>query len=137
MGSWSGSPRSAGNHLETYAHRPDAPRGRVRHARRMPTDRYRVLIGGGGVAALEALLGLGELAGDRVDVELITPRDTYVDRPLAVAEPFGATKAQSFELRDIAEDRGARLRLDGLEEVDPGARRVITHSGAELEYDEL
>ena len=103
----------------------------------MTTDGFRVLIAGGGVAALEALLGLSELAGDRVDLELLSPRDEYVDRPLAVAEPFGVGKAQRFDLNAIARDRGASLRLDGLEEVDPASRRAVTRGGAELEYDAL
>ncbi len=103
----------------------------------MATPRSRVVIAGGGVAALETLLGLSELAGDRVDMELLSPRDRYVDRPLAVAEPFGLAESQSFDLNAIANDRGARLRLDGLQEVDPVARRIVTHQGAELEYDVL
>jgi|SRR5215211_7811669 len=103
----------------------------------MKTQRSRLLIAGGGVAALEALLGLTELAGDRVDLELLAPRDKYVDRPVAVAEPFGIAKAQSFDLRAIAQDRGARLRLDGLQEVDPASKRIITRNGAELDYDAL
>lgn len=37
------------------------------------TPRFRVLIAGGGVAALEALLALRELAGDRVAPMLFAP----------------------------------------------------------------
>jgi sulfide:quinone oxidoreductase len=103
----------------------------------MRSHRHRVLIAGGGVAALEALLGLSEIAGDRVEIELLSPRDTYVDRPLAVAEPFGLGEAQSFDVSAIAADRGAHLRVDGLEAIDPAARRVVTHGGAELGYDAL
>lgn len=39
--------------------------------------RYRVLVVGGGVA--EAVLALRELAGDRVDVELIAPEHRFFD----------------------------------------------------------
>ena len=44
-----------------------------------------VIIAGGGVAGLEALLALHELAGPRVNVELLAPEHDFVYRPLAVA----------------------------------------------------
>ncbi len=50
----------------------------------------RVVIAGGGVAALEALLALGELAPGLVSAELIAPESEFTYRPLAVTEPFGA-----------------------------------------------
>ena len=52
-------------------------------------SRMRVLIAGGGVAALEAMLALRALAADRVSVVLVAPDREFVYRPLAVAEPFG------------------------------------------------
>ena len=48
----------------------------------------RVLIAGGGVAALEAALALRALAEDRVRVELLAPETQFWYRPLAVAD-FG------------------------------------------------
>ena len=44
---------------------------------------------GGGVAAIEALLGLRALLGLAPHVELIAPNRRFVYEPLAVAEPFG------------------------------------------------
>jgi sulfide:quinone oxidoreductase len=38
----------------------------------------RVLIAGGGVAAIEALLALRDLAGDHVDIELLAPERYFV-----------------------------------------------------------
>ena len=61
-------------------------------------ERFRVLIAGGGVAALEGLLALRELLGERVDVELIAPGDEYVYRQIAVAEPFSAGEATHLDL---------------------------------------
>ena len=55
----------------------------------------RVVIAGGGVAGLEAMLALRELAGDRVDIELLSPSDEFVYRPMLVAEPFGSGCARS------------------------------------------
>jgi hypothetical protein len=80
-------------------------------------DPLRVLIAGGGVAALEALLALRDLAGDRVTVELLSPRPALEYRPLAVAEPFGISRSRSYELEPIARDQGATLRHGALAEV--------------------
>ena len=48
---------------------------------------FRVLIAGGGVAGLEAMLALRELAGDRVQMTVLAPNEHFVYRPLAVREP--------------------------------------------------
>src|SRR4051812_42839041 len=47
-----------------------------------------VVIVGGGVAGLEALLGLRAMAEDRVQLTLVAPEPDFSYRPLAVAEPF-------------------------------------------------
>ena len=54
---------------------------------RSPT---RVLIGGGGIGALEGLLALQHLAGDRVEIAVLTAVRFLTYRALSVAEPFGA-----------------------------------------------
>jgi sulfide:quinone oxidoreductase len=54
----------------------------------MPRTPPNVVIAGGGVAGLEALLALRALAADRVDLTLIAPDDHFAYRPLAVAQPF-------------------------------------------------
>ena len=48
-----------------------------------------VVIVGGGVAALEALIALRALVGDLVAVTLVSQDEWFVDRPATVAEPFG------------------------------------------------
>ena len=53
-----------------------------------PKSTTRVLVAGGGVAALEAALAMRALAEDRVSVELLAPEPQFWYRPLAVAEPF-------------------------------------------------
>ena len=65
-----------------------------------------LLIVGGGPAALEAVLAVQRLAGDRVDITLLSDRDEFVYRPVAVAEPFGLASAQRFSLARLARDRG-------------------------------
>ena len=96
----------------------------------------RVVIAGGGVAALEAALALQDLAPELADVELIAPEEEFVYRPLAVAEPFLVGEVRRFPLRTLAEAAGATLRQSIVTAVDPGARLVLTADG-DVEYDAL
>jgi sulfide:quinone oxidoreductase len=97
----------------------------------------RVLIAGGGVAGLEALLALRALAGDLVDLELLAPEPAFWYRPLAVAEPFDAGRAHHFELAAIAASASASFTLGQLASVDADARTARTSQGAEIGYDAL
>ena len=47
-----------------------------------------VVIVGGGVAGLETLLALDDLAGERVALTLVAPQPDFVYKPLLVEEPF-------------------------------------------------
>ena len=97
----------------------------------------RVLIAGGGVAGLEALLALRDLAGDRVQLTLLSPEDEFVYRPMAIAEPFGRGRADRHPLADIASDVDAELIKAALAEVDAGGRIAVTGTGQRLSYDAL
>jgi sulfide:quinone oxidoreductase len=97
----------------------------------------RVLVAGGGVAGLEALLALRDMAADRVDVTLLSPQDDFVYRPLAVAEPFSMGHVHRFPLRQLADDLGVRLVHGSLERVDAEDQRVITAGGEELGFEAL
>ncbi len=96
-----------------------------------------VLIVGGGVAALEAVLALEALAGARVRMELLTPADEFVFRPLLVGEPFDRTEARHVPLGELLAGRPVHHVRDGLAAVDAAARRVRTTSGADRGYDAL
>jgi sulfide:quinone oxidoreductase len=96
-----------------------------------------VVVAGGGVAGLEALLALHELAGPRVRVELLAPEREFVYRPLAVAEPFGLAHPARIELAELAGRHGARHRRDSLASVDAPRRALHTGSGRVMHYDAL
>ena len=98
---------------------------------------FRVVICGGGIAAVEGLLRLRRLAGDSVDIELIAPNDELVYRPMAVREPFAAGPARRYPLGPIARDAGADWAQDSLSWVEPDARVVHTAEGRRVEYDAL
>lgn len=100
-------------------------------------DRYRVLIAGGGVAALEAMVALRTLAEDRVDIELLAPDRDFYYRPLAVTEPFGTGEALRFDIRALATGCGTRHRLGSLAAVSADKHRATTGHGDPLHYDSL
>ncbi len=99
--------------------------------------RVRVLVAGGGVAALEALLALRALAGHLVSVTLLAPEPELVYRPVTVAEAFGRAEARSYQIADIVSDQHVEHVQDSLAHVDPEARTVATGSGARIPFDAL
>jgi sulfide:quinone oxidoreductase len=66
-----------------------------------------VLIAGGGVAGLETLLASRALAGDRVDVTLLAPELTFVNRSMAVEQQFKVQRARGLRLARISAARRA------------------------------
>jgi sulfide:quinone oxidoreductase len=98
---------------------------------------FKVMIAGGGVAALEAALGMRGLAGDRVAVTLLSPRAEFVYRPAAVLEPFAGKPAARLPLAEFAADAGVTLIQDRLESVDSRRRVVLSGGREELPYDAL
>lgn len=117
-------------HQDGLGHR----NGRGRNGRR---PAKRVLIAGGGVAALEAMLALRSLAENRLEVELLAPQRDFVYRPLAVAEPFGLGSVRRFDLAALADGVGAAYRADALEAVEPAQRVIRTRAGRGLTYEAL
>ena len=99
----------------------------------MPT----IVIAGGGIAGLEALIAFHGHLGSTVDIELLEANTDLVERQRSVSEPFGGGPARRFDLVRIAADHGAHLRPDRLASVDTEARRVRTVRGDTLDYDAL
>jgi sulfide:quinone oxidoreductase len=97
----------------------------------------RVVVAGGGIAALELMLALRALAGARVEVTLLTAAPLLTPRAMSVAEPFERGGAQSYEWTQIAHDQHADVVFDKLVAVDTDARVAHTHDGRRLRYDVL
>jgi sulfide:quinone oxidoreductase len=103
-----------------------------------PDERPRVLIAGGGVAALEACLLLRDhVAADDVDIEILTPAQHFTYRPLSVLEPVGGPRTWSMPLVRFASDQDAEVVHDELSAVHPDERTITTTAGAERRYDLL
>jgi sulfide:quinone oxidoreductase len=94
-----------------------------------------VVIAGGGIGALEGLLALQKLAGERVRISVIGPSASLAYRALSVAEPFGADPAPQLAWAEIARDRGVRWIQDAVTRVRPGAVDVC--EGPSIGYDAL
>jgi sulfide:quinone oxidoreductase len=98
---------------------------------------HRVVIAGGGVAGLEALLALRALARDRVELTLVSPTPDFVYRPLAVAEPFALGAARKTPLADAARTAAATFVQAPLSGVDVAGQTVLLGDGETLAYDAL
>jgi sulfide:quinone oxidoreductase len=96
-----------------------------------------VLIAGGGVAALEAALALEDLAGERAEVTICSPRPNFVYRPYAVGVPYGLSRVATYDLEPLAAAAGARYRCDSIASIDPEARLAVTHDGESIPYGDL
>ena len=97
----------------------------------------KVLVAGGGIAALELLLALRVLAGPQVPITLLTASPQLRPRAMTVAEPFGRGGGQEYDWAQITGEQGIDLVLDALVAVDVEQRIVFTHSGRRLPYDIL
>jgi sulfide:quinone oxidoreductase len=96
-----------------------------------------VLIAGGGVAGLEALLALKQLAQERVVIELLAPEPQFWYRPLATGEPFGLGNIHGLDLSAVAHEHGVLFTLGRLGSIDPWRRIASTSTGVESSYDAL
>lgn len=98
---------------------------------------FRLVIAGGGVAAVEAALAVRDLAGERIALTIVAPNAEFLYRPMTVAEPFAYAPAMACPLADVAADTGAELVADSFGWVDPDARVIHTDAGAAIGYDAL
>lgn len=95
------------------------------------------MVAGGGVAALEAVLALRDLAGYTISITMLAPEEHFVYQPLSVGDPFALGPAKRYPLAKVAEDFDLVLHHTALAAVDPAAHATRTSDGEELGYDSL
>jgi sulfide:quinone oxidoreductase len=107
----------------------------------MPADTdatpLNVLVAGAGVAGLEGVLALHELAGARVRVKLLAPEPEFVYRPLRVREPFAYGRAERYSIAELLDGLDVELLSESFSWVDPAKRVAHTENGVEIPYDAL
>jgi sulfide:quinone oxidoreductase len=96
-----------------------------------------VVIVGGGVAALETLMALHDLARPRVRVTLVAPEADFELKQARTAEPFSVDHVRRHTLHDIASHFDAHLVRDELSEVVAGEHEIRCASGRSIPYDVL
>jgi sulfide:quinone oxidoreductase len=100
-----------------------------------PDEKPSVLIAGGGIAGMEALLALADLAGDRVDLTMVSADPDFRYRPMAVDEPFSLTPYEQKELAPAVAELGGRFVRDAVQAVRVDDRVVETAGGESIGYD--
>lgn len=101
----------------------------------MGKEHPEIVIAGGGVAALEVLLGLRRLLGAGAKITLISRQNEFVYRPMAITEPFGGPAMPSFDLTELLADQQPRIVHDSLAEIDPIKRVAVTDGGQTIPFD--
>lgn len=97
----------------------------------------RVLIVGGGISGLEALMALHDLAGDRVALTLVAPDPEFTYKPLTVEEPFSPVVAERHELDPWVAEFGGTFVRGAVGGVDAEGHSAQLADGTHLDYDIL
>jgi sulfide:quinone oxidoreductase len=100
-------------------------------------QRLHVVIAGGGVAAVETMLALRELASHRVAITILSPEREFLYRPVTVAEAFDRGQARAYSLGEMVENEDGKLVWDSLTGVDADDHAVVTGLGERIYFDAL
>jgi sulfide:quinone oxidoreductase len=101
----------------------------------MADERTRVLIAGGGVAGIEALLALRDLAGDRVDVTLVAPQPEFIYKPLTVQAPFSSEPPIRLDLEPLVSEKGGKFVQKPLQRIDAEGHSAQLGDDGALDFD--
>ena len=96
----------------------------------------RIVIAGGGVAALEAAIALRALAGNTPSITMIAPGPDFVYQPMSVGQPFAMGPAPRLPLSDFASDLDVEWVPASVKEVGKN-RAVILGDDSFVVYDRL
>lgn len=97
----------------------------------------RVVVVGGGVAALEFILVAHKLGDERLCCTLVAPESVFSYRPASVAVAFDQAEVFRFPIGDIAEAAGAVWEQARVIGVDASRHVALLDCGVDLGYDAL
>jgi NADH dehydrogenase FAD-containing subunit len=98
----------------------------------------RVLIVGGGFAALETAFLLRMRVHDACEIRLVADSDRFLFRPNTIYIPFGADPGHFYvELTKPLRHRGIALERGAVAGVNPAEKKIALEDGRELAYDQL
>jgi sulfide:quinone oxidoreductase len=95
-----------------------------------------IVIGGGGIGALEGVLALQAHAPE-LRISVVAPSRHVPYPALSAAEPFGGAPPPRPDWEAIARDRRIRWIPDAVTGVRPVERQVVTRDGPPVPYDAL
>jgi sulfide:quinone oxidoreductase len=103
-----------------------------------PIEHCEIIIAGGGVGALEALLALNDLGGGKFKITVVAPNERFQLRALSVAQPFAAGHHPDVAaLAEVIAEQGASLVHSVVVEVDGDHQTIKCTDGEQLTYDSL
>jgi sulfide:quinone oxidoreductase len=98
----------------------------------------RVLVLGGGFAALESAFLLRMRLRDRVDIDLVSDNESFLFRPNSIYVPFGGDpESLLVGLHKPLRRRRINFHHGAVAGVEPDARKVGLADGTKLDYDKL
>jgi sulfide:quinone oxidoreductase len=98
----------------------------------------RVIVAGGGLAALEAVVTLRRgAAAERLPITMLAPKPGFVHRPMTTQAVLAHGSAWRVELERFARDYRVELVADSLASVDVGGHLGTTADGRRLPYSAL
>lgn len=104
---------------------------------RSPLRPLHVVVAGGGIAGVEALLALRTLTGDALSLTLVSPAEQLHYRPFTVLEPFAARATRHYDLAEICDDLDVTHERAAIAAVDAEQRAIVTEGGERIAYDAL
>lgn len=96
----------------------------------------KVVIAGGGIAGVEALMALHDLGEHALDIEIVAARDVFVLRPQIIGVPWGGSPLR-MPLSQLTAAFGARFVRGTVEGVDAASRELLLSDGSARRYDQL
>lgn len=96
-----------------------------------------MIVLGGGIAGVEAVLALADLAPDRISVTLVSADRDFLFKPLAVEEPFSGDPPEQHDLDALMSELEGRFIQARATAIRTEDHVVELQGGEELRYDAL